>query len=139
MLAWRAHVDRRQHTAAVVRVEVHASAVRALGGDSVLGIRVTAPTLWRRGAVLVSSPGDCELVLGQAFGRMLQRVPSGYEVVMAEADVEMARIAGAVTQRLNGGLRASGRPGRRPAPRSHRRDPSQHVAGEVGMLRPAPP
>jgi hypothetical protein len=82
LLAWREHVDRRQHAASLVRADVHAGAVRALGGESVLGIFVTAPTLWRRGAVRVSAPEGYEPILGQAFGRMLQRVPSNYEVVI---------------------------------------------------------
>jgi hypothetical protein len=82
LLAWREHVDRREHAASLVRADVHAGAMRALGGESVLAIRVMPPTLWRRGAVRVSTPDGWEPVLGQAFPRMLQRVPSGYDVVL---------------------------------------------------------
>ena len=40
LLVWREQVERRQHAAALVRADLHAGAVRALGGESLLAINV---------------------------------------------------------------------------------------------------
>jgi hypothetical protein len=82
VLAWRQHVDRRQHAADIARADVHASAIRALHGESMLAINVAPPTAWRPGSVRLSIPSGCEPLIEQTFQRVLERVPSGYDVVI---------------------------------------------------------
>jgi hypothetical protein len=78
LLLWREQADRRQRAAAIV----HASATRALEGESLLAINVNAPTAWRPGRVRLSTPTGYEPLIGRAFQTVLERVPAGYEVVI---------------------------------------------------------
>lgn len=82
LLAWREHVDRQGRTADLVRADVHAGATRALGGESLLAIKVEAPTAWRPGHVRLTTPSGYEPLIGRAFQTVLERVPNGYEVVI---------------------------------------------------------
>lgn len=82
LLVWRGHQDRRQHAADIVRADVHAGTTRALKGESLLSIKVEAPTAWRPGHVQLSTPSGYEPLVGRAFQTVLERVPVGYEVVI---------------------------------------------------------
>jgi hypothetical protein len=82
LLLWREHADRRQRAADLVRADVHAGAVHALQGESLLAISVQPPTVWRPGYVRLTTPTGYEPLIGRAFQTVLERVPNGYEVVV---------------------------------------------------------
>lgn len=82
LLAWREHVDRQRRAAGLVRADVHARATRALGGESLLAIKVEAPTAWRPGHVRLTTPSGYEPLIGRAFQTVPERVPNGYEVLI---------------------------------------------------------
>jgi hypothetical protein len=82
LLVWRGHRDRQQHAADIVHADVHAGATRVLEGESLLAIKVEAPTAWRPGHVRLSTPSGYEPLIGRAFQTVLERVPAGYEVVI---------------------------------------------------------
>ena len=82
LLVWRERADRQQHAADIVRADVDAGARRALEGESLLAIRVEAPTAWRPGHVRLTPPRGYEPLIGRAFQTVMERVPNGYEVVI---------------------------------------------------------
>ena len=82
LLAWRHHVDHREREAGLVRADIHASATRVLGGESLLAIAVECPTAWRPGHVRLSAPTGYESLVEEVSHAVLGRVPDGYEVVI---------------------------------------------------------
>jgi hypothetical protein len=82
LLVWRERADWREEQALIVRADVHASARRALDGESLLSISVESPTAWSAGEVRLSTPPGYESIMGQALHAVLARTPSGYDVVI---------------------------------------------------------
>jgi hypothetical protein len=82
LLVWREHADRRDHAAGLVRADIHAGVSQALDGDSVVAIQVEGPTAWRPGRVRLSTPSGYESLIGVASRAALERLPSGYHVMI---------------------------------------------------------
>ena len=82
LLLWRERIDARVEAALIVRADVHARAVRALDGDSLLAIDVEAPGVWRHGEIRLATPRGGEPLVGDALHAVLERVPQNYDVVI---------------------------------------------------------
>ena len=82
LLVWREHVERRKNAADLVRADVHAGAMKALDGETLLAIDVRYPTVWRHGEVRLATPSGYESLIGQATMAVLSRTPAGYDVVI---------------------------------------------------------
>jgi hypothetical protein len=82
LLIWQERADRQQRKAWLVRADIDAGARRALQGESLLAIDVRCPTAWRAGEVRLTTPHGYESMLGQASRVILERVPSGYDVII---------------------------------------------------------
>ena len=82
LLLWRERLDARVEAALIVRADVHARAVRALDGDSLLAIDVEAPTAWRHGEIRLVSPRGGEPLVADALHAVLERTPQNYDVVI---------------------------------------------------------
>jgi len=82
LLVWRERTDRRQRAAWIVRADIHAGVTRALNGESLVGIDVQYPTAWRPGQVRLSTPSRYESLIGEASRAVLERLPSGYHVMI---------------------------------------------------------
>lgn len=81
LLLWRERIDARGAAALIVRADVHARAVRALDGESLLAIDVEAPSVWRHGEIRLATPSGGEPLVADALHAMLERVPQNYDVV----------------------------------------------------------
>src|SRR5262245_46672213 len=81
-LAWRVWRDRGEARALAVRADVHAALVRALGGESLVAIRVLPATAWQDGRVILSAPTGCESLIRSAWGAVVAKVPDGYDLVV---------------------------------------------------------
>jgi hypothetical protein len=84
-LLLRIVMERREDRALRVRAVVHAAAVDALGGESLLAVHVRPPSLWRPGRVSLSTPADWECLIERAWPRVVALVPADYELVVKEA------------------------------------------------------
>jgi hypothetical protein len=84
-LAWRDRSDRRAARALLLRADIHAAAVRALGGESFLTVQVAPATWWRPGRVLLATPSGWEWLIEEAWSSVMARVPVGYELVVQPA------------------------------------------------------
>ena len=73
LLVWLQQHDRRLSEAGRLRADIHHAANRALGGESLLAIRVDHPTPWRRGHVHLSAPLGYEWLVGR-YDRSLRWV-----------------------------------------------------------------
>ena len=65
-----------------LRADIHHAANRALGGESLLAIRVDHPTPWRRGHVHLSAPLGYEWLVGDVSPAVLSRLPDRYDMVI---------------------------------------------------------
>jgi hypothetical protein len=82
LLGWRLAVDHRELTAGVVRADIHAGVIHALGGETFLAIDVCTPLLWRRGHVRLSAPAGYEGLIGAVAPTVFNRLPAHYDVVI---------------------------------------------------------
>lgn len=81
-LVWSLWRDRRAARAIAVRSDIQWIVDRHLGGESLVAVTVTPPTMWRPGRVLLSVPADREWLIDGLWSAVVQRVPSGYELVV---------------------------------------------------------
>jgi hypothetical protein len=81
-LAWRGWKDSREAQALAVRAVVHAAVVHALGGESLVAVRVLAPTPWREGRVILSAPTGCEVLIWTVWLAVVARLPRTYDLVV---------------------------------------------------------
>ena len=84
-LFWRVRQDRRDARAQAVRADANSALFRALGGESYVGVRVQAPTLWRPGRVVLTAPSDWQWLLAPAWSAVAEHVPADYELVVKPA------------------------------------------------------
>jgi len=82
LLVWLQQHDRRRSEAGRLRADIHHAANRALGGESLLAIRVDHATPWRRGNVHLSAPLGYEWLVGDVSPAVLSRLPERYDVVI---------------------------------------------------------
>jgi len=82
LLVWRQVEDRRALEAGVVRADIHAGVMRALGGETFLAIDVRPPLAWRRGRVRLCAPSGYEGLVGAAAPTVFDRLPAHYDVVV---------------------------------------------------------
>jgi hypothetical protein len=82
LLVWLQRSDRRRIEAGQLRADIHHAANRALGGESLLAIRVDHPTPWRRGHVHLSAPLGYEWLVGDVSPAVLSRLPDRYDMVI---------------------------------------------------------
>jgi hypothetical protein len=85
-LLWRIWLDRSQAEADVVGAEIRAAVNRRLRGESFVAVRVTAPSLWRAGRVVLTTPSGYESLVEAVWSGVARRLPPGYELVFATAD-----------------------------------------------------
>ena len=78
----RSVADRREARALAVRADVHRAAVRALGGESFLAVRVQAPGLFRRGQVVLNAPADWGWLIETAWPAIIRHVPRRWDLVV---------------------------------------------------------
>ena len=83
---WRAAADRREERALRVRAEIHAAALRALGGESFVAVQVSAPALGRPGRVIVAAPTGYETLVERVWPRVIGLVPPDYELIVKPAE-----------------------------------------------------
>ena len=81
-LLWCGLRDRLRARANRVGAEIRAAASRVLGGESMLAVRVQPALAWRSGRVHLSTPGGYEFLIEHAAGAIIDRLPSGYELVV---------------------------------------------------------
>jgi hypothetical protein len=82
LLVWLQQHDRRLSEAGRLRADLHHAANRALGGESLLAIRVDHATSWRRGHVHLSAPLGYEWLVGDVSPAVLSRLPERYDLVI---------------------------------------------------------
>jgi len=82
LLVWLQQHDRRVDEAGRVRADIQHAASLALGGESLLAIRVEHPTPWRRGNVHLSAPLGYEWLVGDVSPVVLSRLPERYDVII---------------------------------------------------------
>jgi len=80
-LAWRVWQDRRTERALAVRPQVHATVVRALGGESFVAVNVR-PALWGAGRIELSAPSDWRYLLEPAWSAAMAHAPADWELVV---------------------------------------------------------
>jgi hypothetical protein len=81
-LLWSERQDRLCHRANRVRADISAAANRALGGESVLSVRVEPRGPWRTGRVHLSAPGGYEFLIASVAATVISRLPDRYELVV---------------------------------------------------------
>ena len=81
-LGWRVRQDRRREAALQIQAEVQATANRALGGESLLTVSVTPPSLRRAGQVRLAAPAGWECLVETVWPRVLRKVPEHYELIV---------------------------------------------------------
>jgi len=81
-LLWSGRRDQLRNRANHVRAAINAAANRALGGESVLSVRVEPRGPWRTGRVHLSAPGGYEFLIASVSGAVISRLPDHYELVV---------------------------------------------------------
>ena len=81
-LLWSGRRDQLRNRANHVRADINAAAYRALGGESVLSVRVEPRGPWRTGRVHLSAPGGYEFLIASVSGAVISRLPDHYELVV---------------------------------------------------------
>ncbi|HUF93432.1 MAG TPA: hypothetical protein VMR23_13715 [Candidatus Limnocylindria bacterium] len=84
-LGWRVLGDRTQDRALAVRADIQAAVDRSLNGESFLAVTVEPESAFHAGRVVLSTPAGYEWLVREAWAPVVQRVPSGYEVVIKHA------------------------------------------------------
>ncbi len=92
-LAWRLWKDRAEARALSVRAEIHAAVARALGGESLVALRVLPPMPWREGQVILSAPRGCEALIRAGWEAALAKLPRDYDLVVRSAERPSPRLA----------------------------------------------
>jgi hypothetical protein len=90
-LAWRVVHDRRQARALALGADIRHVVDRALGGESLISVRVEPASVWRSGRVVLSMPADWRWLLQSTWAKVLARMPAGYELVVQQRPVLSAR------------------------------------------------
>jgi len=80
-LAWRVWQDRRTERALAVRAQIHATVVRALGGESFVAVNVK-PALWGPGRIELSAPSDWRFLLEPAWSAVMEQAPAEWELIV---------------------------------------------------------
>lgn len=80
-LAWRVWQDRRTERALAIRARIHATVVRALGGESFVAVNVR-PGLWGRGRIELSAPSDWRYLLEPAWSAVMEQAPADWDLVV---------------------------------------------------------
>ena len=81
-LGWRAWRDQAEARALAVRADIHAALTRALGGESLVSLRVVPSMPWREGRVFLSAPSGCESLVRSAWSAVVAKVPPDYDLVV---------------------------------------------------------
>ena len=81
-LLLRAWYERLEDRGLAVRADIDAVMRQRLHGESLIGLQVVPEAPWRTGRVEVSVPRGWDPVLAEVSEPILERVPSGYELVV---------------------------------------------------------
>jgi hypothetical protein len=81
-LVWRNATDRRRDRAATITAGARAAVAHALGGESLVAVRVELPTPWAPGRVHLSAPNGCRRLVAEACLDVAQRLPLAYDLVI---------------------------------------------------------
>lgn len=96
---WSVWRDRSRERGLIVRAEIQNVVDRALGGESLVAVEVVPAHRWRNGRVIVSAPADWRWLIDAVWTRVLDRLPSNYELVVpgraepTAAEAELKRAA----------------------------------------------
>ena len=94
-LGWRVWLDRKRAEADGIKAEVGGAVNRRFHGESFLSVLVTPRSLWRSGRIVLSVPSGYEWLIEAAWRDVVDRVPSGYDLVVR---VGHARAAGSPSE-----------------------------------------
>jgi len=64
-----------------VRALIHATVVRALGGESFVAVNVK-PVLWGPGRIELSAPSDWRFLLEPAWSAAMEQTPADWELIV---------------------------------------------------------
>jgi hypothetical protein len=81
-LILRAWYERLEDRGLAVRADIDAVMRQQLHGESLIGLQVVPEAPWRTGRVEVSVPRGWDPVLAEVSEPILERVPTGYELVV---------------------------------------------------------
>lgn len=84
-LVWRGVLDRQAERALQLEAEIRGAARRALGGESLLSVRVEPPGALHLhpGRVRLSAPHGWESLIEPVWQQALEATPEDYELVLA--------------------------------------------------------
>ncbi|MGH7393708.1 MAG: hypothetical protein ACREM3_30270 [Candidatus Rokuibacteriota bacterium] len=98
-LVWRVAKDRREERAQWLEAEIRSAIREALGGESLLAVRVEPRTALHAGRVMLSTPHGWESLIEPVWKKALASTPEDYELVItpgggaAEAEAVERRAA----------------------------------------------
>ncbi len=81
-LVWRVMLDRREQRARELEADVRSAIREALGGESMLAVRVEPPTPLHAGRVMLSVAHGWESLMQPAWPKALAATPADYELVV---------------------------------------------------------
>jgi hypothetical protein len=84
-LAWRLWRDRVARRALAVHANIEAALRRALGGESLVSVKVTASIPGRRGRVVLSVPRGWDWLVRTAWERIVEALPADHDLVIRGA------------------------------------------------------
>jgi hypothetical protein len=84
-LLGRVWADHRRARALELEADIRAAVNRALGGESLMSVQVTPTRLGRAGHVTLTTPSGWGWLVEAAWDAVMDRVPSGWEVVVRGA------------------------------------------------------
>ena len=87
-LAWSVWRDRARERSLIVRADIQNAVDRTLGGQSLVAVDVVPAHPWRNGRVILSAPADWRWLLDAVCARVLDRLPSHYELVVRPGRTE---------------------------------------------------
>ena len=90
-LAWRVRHDRQTERKLRLRANLDTALRHALGGDSFVSLDVVPSTAWRRGRVILYTPAGFSWLIEQAWERVAEHTPPGYDLVIRGAAASSAR------------------------------------------------
>ncbi|HSE93245.1 MAG TPA: hypothetical protein VLF19_08060, partial [Methylomirabilota bacterium] len=81
-LVWRLVQDRREERAQWLEAQIRSAVREALGGESLLSVRVEPRTALHAGRVMLSAPHGWESLIEPVWKKALASTPADFELVI---------------------------------------------------------
>ena len=81
-LVWRNAIDRRRRRADTMTATARTAVTSALGGESVVSVKVDLATPWAPGRVHLSAPDGYRALVDEACRDVAQRLPLAFDLVI---------------------------------------------------------